>query len=110
MPKTRKLIFNLGGAKYKYLPDSKTKHYGYCSDPNAKKRFIAIGKKCRDNPKLELDTLIHEMLHALGPFAKEDWVNDTAYDIAEALWQLGYRKTDTDGETAQTPEKGDNGS
>ncbi len=99
--------FNLGGKKFKYLPDSRTKYFGYCSDAAAKKRFIAIGKKCKPGTKLELDTLIHEMLHALGPFAGEQWVNDTAYDIAEALWQLGYRKNDTDGETEKAPEKGD---
>jgi hypothetical protein len=110
MPKKKHRYFQLGGSKYKYIPDSKTQYYGYCigGDVDTKNNIIAIGKKCQGKPRLELDTLIHEMLHALAPFGKEEWVNNTAYDIAEMLWQLGYRKTETDGETTQTPKEGDN--
>jgi hypothetical protein len=118
MAKKRKqtIHFLLAGKRFRYLPKSRTQYYGYCSDPfvSADKRFIAIGKKCEGKPQLELDTLIHEMLHALAPFPREDWgkdhvetwVNDSASDIAIALWRLGYRKQDTDDKTEQTPEEG----
>lgn len=106
MPKKQHLYLSLGGKKFKYLPNSRTLYHGYCSGPGAKKRVIAIGAKCKNKPKLKLDTEIHEMLHALAPWADEHWVNNTAYDIAESLWQLGYRKTIPDGENTQAPQEG----
>lgn len=40
----------------------------------------------------ELDTLIHECLHACQGFASEDHVAEVATTLATVLWQLGYRK------------------
>lgn len=51
---------------------------------------IEIGAHCRG--KRELDTLIHEMLHAAHPKMIEKEVHDTARDIAKVLWKWGYRK------------------
>lgn len=92
----------LNGKYYTYLPDSKTENYGYCSGPDAKKRFIAIGKKGNQTPKTRLDTEIHEMLHAAHWPAAEWWVSRTAKEIADALWKLGYRKIN---EGRKTPKK-----
>jgi hypothetical protein len=38
-----------------------------------------------------LDTLIHEMLHAVLPNKSERWVNQVATDISDVLWKNGYR-------------------
>jgi len=91
--------FILGGKPHKYIR-SKTKLHGYHMTPEkGKPGIIAI---CKSTKGLkELDTLIHEMLHACGPFADESWVAQTAEDIAKALWQLGYRKN----ETSKKPKK-----
>ena len=53
-------------------------------------RLIEVDHRIRG--RLELDTLIHEMLHAVYPFLAEDPVNDSASEIASILWKLGYRK------------------
>jgi hypothetical protein len=45
----------------------------------------------------QLDTEIHEALHALQAFATEDHTADTATCLAAILWGLGYRKTDQAG-------------
>lgn len=42
--------------------------------------------------KDELDTLIHEGLHALDPDASEDHVTNTARLVADLLWRQGYRR------------------
>ena len=44
--------------------------------------------------KQELDTLIHEMLHASLDPVDEQYVQQTATDIARVLWRLGWRKTE----------------
>jgi hypothetical protein len=38
-----------------------------------------------------LDTVIHEMLHAVCPDKREPWVNEVATDMSKVLWRLGYR-------------------
>ena len=44
----------------------------------------------------ELDILLHEMLHASAYHVlAEEFVTQTATDIAHALWKLGYRKKKT---------------
>lgn len=45
----------------------------------------------------ELDTLIHECLHACQGFASEEHVAEVATTVAEILWNLGYRKEMNDG-------------
>ena len=43
--------------------------------------------------ELELDTIIHELLHACQPDIEERAIEATATDIARVLTRLGYRKT-----------------
>jgi len=40
----------------------------------------------------ELDTVIHEILHAAYPDLEEDAVGQTAEALAKVLWRLGWRK------------------
>lgn len=88
MSRHQKMIFN--GKKHIYIR-SRTKLYGYHLTPVDKKPgVIAVEKNLKG--RIELDTNIHEMLHACGEFAGEEWINQTASEIAAALWQLGYRK------------------
>lgn len=79
-----------------YFRDSdKNKHMrdavGICDDPKKKTPIILIRTHLK--PVKELDTCIHEMLHASGyDFLAEEWVERTATDIARALYKLGWRK------------------
>ncbi len=45
-------------------------------------------------PKMELDILVHEVLHACSDVLSEDFVDPAATDIANLLWDLGYRRTE----------------
>lgn len=102
MPTKKKLV--LGGKPHKYVRSKKLKSiYGYhiaYVPGNKRSGIIAVEKGLTG--KIELDTNIHEMLHACAHFGAEEWVDTTAREIAEALWQLGYRKID---EITKTPEK-----
>jgi hypothetical protein len=75
-----------------YLGKAKRGYYvaGKCDDPTQQKKAIRI-KKGQD-PKTEFDATIHECLHAAAWWAAEEWVTDTATDLTEILWRLGYRK------------------
>ena len=65
---------------------------GECDDPSTKGRAIRISQNLSE--KDELETLIHEMLHACAWFLTEEFVTRTARDISKVLWKLGYRKHD----------------
>lgn len=41
----------------------------------------------------ELDTVIHEILHAAYPDLKEEAIARTSEGISGVLWRLGWRKT-----------------
>jgi hypothetical protein len=43
--------------------------------------------------EIELDTIIHELLHACQPDLAEETVTDTATDLARVLFRLGYRRS-----------------
>jgi hypothetical protein len=66
-------------------------------------RLKAICGDCRNETKtiriaqgmsseLELDTVIHECLHAAGWHIDEEFVGRFATDVAKILAELGYRK------------------
>jgi hypothetical protein len=42
----------------------------------------------------ELDTIIHEAIHAAMPWLTEWIVDKTATSIAKLLWRLGWRRLD----------------
>lgn len=63
---------------------------GECDDPAYSKPEIWI--KRTQKPIDLMDTIIHEVLHAVRPELSEEAVLDTATTIAKALWKLNYRK------------------
>ena len=62
-----------------------------CDPPNEPGKRIRIRQGLKG--ERELDTLIHELMHAAHWDLDEQAVNDTAEDIARVLWRLGYRRT-----------------
>lgn len=50
---------------------------------------VALGQSEAD----ELDTVVHEVLHAAYPDLEEIAVGETGAAIAKVLWRLGWRKT-----------------
>jgi hypothetical protein len=63
---------------------------GQCDDPTVTDKAIKVSKKLvgRD----ELDTILHECLHACFWHLDEGIVEQASTDLARALWRLGYRK------------------
>jgi len=64
--------------------------WGDCDPPNKRGKTIRILRGL--NPHDELDTLIHEALHAGSWDLSEDSVNELARDIARLLWRVGWRR------------------
>lgn len=63
---------------------------GECDHPEYAKPEIWV--KRTQKPIDLMDTIIHEVLHAVRPELSEEAVLDTATTIAKALWKLNYRK------------------
>ena len=61
----------------------------YFSPPGQPRKLLVDSRLTR-RPKLE--TVIHEVLHALNPTASEEHVTLSARDLARVLWALGYRE------------------
>ena len=67
------------------------KSRGSCDHPETKNPEILIDKRLKGVEELEVS--IHEMLHALAfKMFDEEWVYDSAVDLANALYKLGWRK------------------
>ena len=67
-----------------------SKYVGECDPPEKAKPEIWV--KRTQKPIDLMDTIIHEVLHAVRPELSEEAVLDTATTIAKALWKLNYRK------------------
>ena len=94
--------FLFHGVKWRYIRSRTKKLGGYCKK---NQKLIAVAKDAVG--ERELDINIHEMLHACSwNFADEEWVAQTATDIAAALWKLGYHKDDPKSEKAP-PKRGE---
>lgn len=57
------------------------------------KRTITIKRTL--SGELELDVIIHELLHACQPDQGEEAIDETASNIARVLTRLGYRRQDS---------------
>jgi hypothetical protein len=94
-PQQRSLRVLIGGQLWAiaYKPMKRRNLCGLC---DYESRTISI---CTSLEHLvELDTLLHELLHAAQGFASEDHVAEVATTLATILWwQLGYRKEADDG-------------
>jgi len=64
--------------------------HGVCTSPHEPRPTITICDKLQGRDLLQ--TLLHESLHAAGWWLSEEWVDDTAADLAALLIRLGYRK------------------
>jgi len=67
---------------------------GLCDPPTAKNKTIRI--EPGQTPLLELDTIIHELIHAGLWDLDEEAVEELATDITVILDRLGYRRISDD--------------
>lgn len=61
--------------------------WGWC---DWERRSITLCRSLRG--KRHLDTVIHELLHAEFPDLDESVVCESATDITNVLWKMGYRR------------------
>jgi Zn-dependent peptidase ImmA (M78 family) len=86
----KKKIILLGKAYTLKYVSNLGEYDGHCDPPDAVNKFIYI--KSGMEEKRELETLLHEFLHALDWSKDETWVEQSAEDISKILWRLGWRK------------------
>ena len=85
----------LGGGKTRYYVVDGAVYDGWVDAPAEKLKrelFVSGGQ----SPMRELDTWIHEAVHAIGPQLKEKTVTLVATELARFLWRLGYRRKEED--------------
>ena len=63
---------------------------GECQAPHIKQREMLIPMS--GNSQHDLDTCIHEMLHACFWDIDEEGIHESAAEIARLLWRLGWRR------------------
>jgi hypothetical protein len=81
----------LGGKYWRLRFAANMKDYGDMVDPGkAEGRVIRIGTWQGEAD--QLDTIIHEALHASLPLLDEAAVHATANDLSRLLWRLSYRR------------------
>ena len=90
-----KIFVNVAGKRWGFrfvpAPDKDDKECrGYCESPDKKNKEIVIKENLP--PKEELDTILHELLHAADWSKDEEWVEQNMSEIAKILWRLGWRK------------------
>jgi hypothetical protein len=86
------MLISIGGKRwrleYAALPNG---DLGRCDAPDCPGKRIVLRPSLRRNPKLLLEVLIHEALHAAGWQLCEEAVTQIAADIARLLWSQGFR-------------------
>jgi hypothetical protein len=78
------------GRRYRVCESSHVSGYGATADPMSKGKTIHV-RRGQDGED-ELDTLIHEGLHACYWDLEESAVGTAANDISRLLWKKGYRR------------------
>ncbi len=63
---------------------------GFCTNPQDPNKQIQVDSRLTELD--ELETLIHEMNHAMNWSLSEAHVTESSRDMARSLWKLGYRK------------------
>ena len=63
---------------------------GECDHPDTKGKTITVDSRIDGEERLEV--IIHECLHSASFDMSEEWVEQTAIDIARILTRLGYTR------------------
>lgn len=89
------MIINLLGKRWRIERPRSITHdgepqHGDCDPPDKPGKAIRVVSYVKD--RVELETYLHEMLHACDWSKDESWVEQTAYDLSVAMWRLGYRR------------------
>lgn len=89
-------IFSVCGKRYRIryvAKDKRRPNLGSCDNPNRIHKEIVIERG--QTSEGELDTLLHELLHAGSWILSEDHVDRWARDVARVLTRLGYSRKES---------------
>jgi hypothetical protein len=87
------------GKRYKVRFTWLKENAGDCDDPTRPRKEIRICTGLGEQK--ELETVLHEVLHAADWHKTEEWVEQVARDQTRLLWRLGYRKTKLDDQSTK---------
>ena len=83
------MIVTIGGKRWNLVFEGTPRDAnGACDHPTAVGKRIRIRRSLRGETRL--DTIIHEVLHAADWSKDEEWVGQTATELARILTRLGY--------------------
>lgn len=92
------MIVHVGGKRWELTRPSRLATRGDCDGPHIPGKQIRIRAGLTGEDELEV--ILHELLHAADWNASEEWVHNTALDLARILYRrLGYRR---DGQEKKT--------
>ena len=86
------MIVQVGDKRWKFRFAKIKGDDGRCEHPWQADKTITI--KSGQNERDELETILHELLHAADWSKAEWWIEEVGHDIARILYRLGWRKTD----------------
>ena len=90
LPKEISAKFNSRRWRIRFVNRLAKGTFGDCQDSKkASERIIRV-KRAQKEEDL-LDTILHEMLHAILPQLTEDIIYDAANDLSRTLIKLGYK-------------------
>ena len=81
----------IGGKRWDLSFTRLTANRGDCEGPHVPNKRIRVDSSLDGEEKLEV--ILHECLHAADWKASEEYIEQTAIDLASILWRLGYRQT-----------------
>lgn len=65
---------------------------GQCDAPRGSGKAIRLRPGLKRQPRLLLETLLHELLHAADWTKDEEWIDAVSQDLARIVWRFGFRR------------------
>lgn len=84
------MFLTIRGKRWRFLRRRMRKDFGRCEHPLERDKAILIAPGLKH--ELELEVIVHELLHAAFWDMSEQAILEAGQDVARALWRIGYRK------------------
>jgi hypothetical protein len=88
------VYLTIRGRRWRFCRRRITKEDGRCQHPDIVGKEITVAAHLQGEE--ELNTTLHELLHAAFWDLDEEAIEQAGTDLARALWRLGYRRDGND--------------
>lgn len=85
------MFLTIRGRRWRFRRRPIRKDQGRCEHPRAPAKEIVVAAGLTGEE--ELNTTLHELLHAAFWDLDETAIEEAGTDLARALWRLGWRRT-----------------